>query len=260
MSESTLSISYADLLAEVGGFLGYGVDSTAWNAAKLAEVDRYIQSGIRNFYYPPAVSGIPAGYEWSFLNPSATIDTIAADDAMDLPDALSRITGNLHFAPVHNCTPVTIISEGQMMALKARTTTNAKPKCAAVRSKVSDGASGQRLEIVFWPTPDAAYTLSYRYEAYSGKLTTAKPYPLGGMKHSELIIESCLAVAEQRANDERGAHTDRFAEMLVAGIEIDKKTGARFFGQMGENYETSGGRSRRNFGTTYPVTYKGETW
>lgn len=254
MSESTLSISYADLLIEVGGFLGYGVDSTAWNAAKLAEVDRYIQSGIRNFYYPPA------GYEWSFLNPSTTIATAVGDDAMDLPDALSRITGNLHFAAALNCTPVTLVSEGQMMALKARTTTNAKPKCAAIRSKVSDGAGGQRLEIVYWPTPDAIYTLTYRYEAYSGKLTTLKPYPLGGMKHSELIIESCLAVAEQRGNDERGAHTERFAEMLAAGIEIDKKMGARFFGMMGENCETSDSLSRRNFGTTYPVTYKGETW
>jgi len=259
MSESSLSISYADLLAEVGGFLGYGVDPSAWNAAKLAEVDRYIQSGVRQFYYPPAIQGIPSGYEWSFLNPSDTILTAIGDDTQDLPDALSRITGHLHFEPVHNTAPVIIISEGQMMALKARTTTNAKPKCAAVRSKDSDGATGQRLEIVFWPTPEAVYTLSYRYEAYSGKLSTAKPYPLGGMKHSELIIESCLAVAEQRANDERGAHTLQFEKMIVAGMEIDRKSGARFFGQMGEHYE-DGGRSRRNFGTSYPVTYKGETW
>lgn len=259
MSESTLSVSYADLLIEVGGFLGYGVKSEDWSAAKLAEVDRYIQSGVRNFYYPPAVPGVPAGYEWSFLNPTTTITTVAADEAMDLPDALSRITGQLHFAATLNQAPVIIVSEGQMSALKGRTTTNDKPKCAAVRSKTSDGATGQRLEIVFWPTPNDAYVLSYRYEAYSGKLTAAKPYPLGGMKHSELIIESCLAIAEQRANDERGAHTQRFAEMLVAGIEIDKKTGARFFGQMGEHYETTSGQ-RRNFGTTYPVTYKGETW
>lgn len=260
MSESTLSISYADLLAEVGGFLGYGVDSTAWSAVKLAEVDRYIQSGIRQFYYPPAIAGIPAGYEWSFLNPAAEIVTTEDVESQVLPDDFSRITGQLHFAASLNQAPVIIVSEGQMLALQGRVTSTDKPKCAAVRAQESDGTTGQRLEIVWWPTPNDAYTLTYRYEAYSGKLTAAKPYPLGGMKHSELIIESCLAVAEQRANDERGAHTDRFAEMLVAGIQLDKKAGARFFGQMGENYESASGQVRRNFGTTYPVTYKGETW
>jgi hypothetical protein len=37
---------------------------------------------------------------------------------------------------------------------------------------------GQRLEIVFWPTPNAAFTLAYRYEAFSGKLTDENPYQL----------------------------------------------------------------------------------
>ena len=49
MAESTLSISYADLMIEVGVFLGYKSDTSDWSTDQLAEVDRYIQAGVRQF-------------------------------------------------------------------------------------------------------------------------------------------------------------------------------------------------------------------
>jgi hypothetical protein len=80
MAESTLSIGYDDLQIEVGRFLGYSATVASWDAGQVAEVDRYIQAGVRQFYYPPATAGAEAGYEWSFLKPVATIQT-AIDDA-----------------------------------------------------------------------------------------------------------------------------------------------------------------------------------
>jgi len=259
MSESTLSLKYSDLQAEVGGFLGYGVDPSAWSAEKAAEVDRYIQSGLRQFYYPPAVNGIEAAYEWSFLKPTATITTAVGDAEQDLPDALGRILGDLHFdVDVHNV-PIVQVSEARILALLQQSESTGKPQYAAVRSKASDGTTGQRLEIAWWPIPDAAYILTYRYEAFAGKLTGSKQYPLGGMRHSELIVESCLAVAEQKANDEKGIHTERFMELLASGIAQDRKAGARYYGHMGaqEDDVVTRGQAR---GDSYPVTYKGATW
>ena len=55
-----------------------------------------------------------------------------------------------------------------------------------------------------WPTPDSTYTLSYRYKALVAKLTSAAPYPLGGQAHAQTIEAACLAIAEERLNDERG--------------------------------------------------------
>jgi hypothetical protein len=255
MSESTLSIQLSDLQKEVGAFLGIGADTTAWTAAQLAEVDRYIQSGIRQFYYPPAVNGIEAGYEWSFLKPTTTVNTVANTGVAVLPDALGRIVGDLNFAPSVYSVPVVIVSESRILALLADSTQAGRPRYAAVRSKVSDGATGQRSELVFWPIPNAIYTLTYRYEAYNGKLTGTNVYPLGGMRYAELIIESCLSLAEQKANDERGLHTERFVGLLAAGIAQDRRSGARYFGQMGC---PGGSSSPSRMGTHYSVTYKGE--
>lgn len=260
MSESSLSITYEDLLKEVGRFVGYGTDGFGLEAAKLNEVDSYIQSGIRQFYYPPSVGGIQAGYSWSFLHPSTTITMTEDSETSDLPDDFGHIEGIAFYYPQTNChAPIPIVSIGQMQALKSRSEKSGTPTYAAIRFKESDGENGQRSEVVWWKTPDDGYTVKYSYAAYSGKLTEDNPYPLGGMRFSECIVESCLAIAEQRANDEKGLHTESFLTLLNAAIEIDRQSGARFYGQMGSP-EITEDRSRRNFGETYPITYKGVTW
>lgn len=260
MSESTLSLKYSDLLSEVGAFLGYGVDPSAWSAEKLAEVDRYVQAGVRQFYYPPAVQGVEAAYEWSFLNPTTTIVTADADSEQDLPDALGRILGDLYFAPSVHSSSIVVVSEARMLSLRQSSADKGRPCFAAVRAKAGTAlTSGQRNEIMWWPTPNAAYTLTYRYEAYSGKLTSLLPYPLGGMRYAELITESCLSVAEQRGNDERGLHYERFVSLLASGIAMDRKAGARHFGHMGGEVDESVA-PRRHSQASYDVTYKGSTW
>jgi len=259
MAESTLSISYTDLQKEVGHFLGYKGESATWGADKVAEVDRYIQSGVRRFYYPPAMEGVEAGYEWSFMRPTATIETVAAGEAQDLPDDFGRIIGDLFCTPDVSRNSIVVVGEGRMLSLWQRGDPAGLPRYAAVRHKESDGATGQRLQVMWWPVPSDAFTITYRYESYAGKLTTAKPYPLGGMRHSELILESCLAVAEQRANDELGLHGERFGALLAAGIAQDRRNGPRHYGHLGKG--TVPALSSDRFGvSTYPVTYKGETW
>ena len=99
MAESTLSLSYNDIELEVGTFLGYDPTVGNWTAAQAAEVARYINAGVRQFYYPPAINGLEAGYGWSFLKPTTTISTAASDAAQDLPDLFGRMLGEFHFVP-----------------------------------------------------------------------------------------------------------------------------------------------------------------
>lgn len=268
MAESGLSIAYADLLVEVGDFLGYGKVRDNFSEVQEKEIDRYVQAGIRQFYYPPAVEGVEAGYDWSFLNPTNTLATTADDAAQDLPDDCGRVIGDFFYAPDVYNRSIPLVSESRILALLQDSTDTGKPRYVAVRIK-GDGvdddeerepaAVGQRLEAVWWPIPDDAYTLTYRYEAFSGKLTDALKTPLGGMVHSELITESCLSVAEIRANDERGIHWESFSRLLKAGVAKDRKQGARFFGQMGEPGDNVISR-HCNQGSNYEITYHGDTW
>ncbi len=256
MSESTLSLTYSDLLAEVGGFLGYGRDSDSWSDAETDEIDRYVQAGIRQFYYPPAAEGIDISHEWSFLNPFTTLVTVEDVATVDLPDDLGRVLGSFYYDESVYQSPIPVISEAQLMALRSRTTDTGAPQYAAVRYKSSDGSDGQHMEVIFWPTPDIVYTLTYKYEAFNGKLSEDNPYPLGGMRYAELITESCLAVAEQRANDEKGIHWDQFVRLLAAGVAMNRKQGVHCYGDMGDSGPTVA-PSRLRSGE---ITYKNETW
>lgn len=179
----------------------------------------------------------------------------------DLPDDFSRLIGNLHFAAAEHRSDVTIVGLGTLENLRSSNDLGGAPVFAAIRYKSSDGSGGQRQEILFWPKPDAYYSLAYSYEIYSGALSDTYAYLLGGMHLSELFVESCLAVVEQRINNEAGLHTQLYEALLADAIARDKKRGARFFGQIGRGEDGDGETWRRGSARApdgaYSITYKG---
>lgn len=260
MAESSLSVGYADLCAEVGFFLGYGRTSANWSVAQSTLIDKLVQSGVRRVYYPPAIDGQLVAQDWSWLHPTSTLSLTADDGDYDLPDDFGRLIGNIHYEPDEQRASIAVVSVGDLLEMRAHSDKEGAPTYVAVRYKSSDRTTGQRQEALFWPEPDASYTVYYEYEAYSGALSDTYPYPLGGMQLAELYIESCLAVAEQRVNDAPGVHSAAFQSLLIDALLRDRKRGARNFGHMGhcENYIE---RIRHgDTGSSYPIVYKGETY
>lgn len=258
VAESELSIAYADLMAEVALFLGYGADPSDWTASQKAECDRYVQAGVRRFYYPPAVKGAEVSYSWSFLSPVASLATVAGQETYDLPGDLARVVGQFHYDQDQHRCAVVQVTEDRYRSAKTGTSATGVPVLACVRHKAKTPNTGQRLEVSLWPAPDAVYSLTFRYEAFNGKLSNDNRYPLGGMRHGELIVQSCLAVAEMRGNDERGHHNEEFERLLVAAIEQDRRVGSTHFGHMGDTSEATWSPPRRgDTGGTYPITYHG---
>jgi hypothetical protein len=261
MSESGLSVGYADLCAEIGRFLGYGSTSTNWSASQLAEIDSYCQSGVRRVYYPPAISGLPQdmlGYEWSWLRPTTTLAVTSGTADYDLPDDLGRVVGCFYYPTDEYKQSIQQVSVGRLLSLRASGDESGYPYCFATRFKTEDRTAGSRQEVLFYPEPDDSWTLNYEYEAYSGTLSGSYPYPLGGMKLAELYIESCLSVAESRANEESGIHTANFQSLLVDAIQRDRKRGAVQYGQMGDMSDNSAAEFHRgDTGASYQILYKG---
>lgn len=261
MAESGLSVGWADLQAEVGRFLGYGSASASWSAGQLAEISGYVQSGVRRVYYPPAIQGLPQdmlGYEWSFLRPTTTLAITSGTADYDLPDDLGRVVGAFYYPSDEFKTSIQQVSVGKLLALRAASNETGYPTCFASRFKTEDRTTGSRMEVLFYPEPDDDWTLNYEYEAYSGTLSDTYPYPLGGMKMSELYIESCLSVAESRVNEESGIHTANFQALLVDAIQRDRKRGAQHYGQMGDSSDEGTAEFRRGYtGGSYQIIYKG---
>ena len=227
----SLAVSYTDLMKAVARFLGYDYDNLT--AAQTEECDFCVQSGVRNFYRPAAL----ASHEWAFLKLDGAVQTAEGTEDYLLPDGMGNIAGQLAFDPAERRRSVVVIPFGEIEMLRRRPATGA-PLFAAVVSTNLMGGNGQRKRLCLYPTPDKAYTLSFRADADQGKLdATTRPYPLGGYAYAELVLESCLSIAEQRVNDEAGLHTQNFNALLESAVTRDFRQWAQNFGFMGDTHD-----------------------
>lgn len=264
MAESTLTLDWDDLKSEVGFYLDYGSDSDNWSVAQETEIEKIVQTGYRRVLYPPAMQGVPVGYQWSFMRPTTTLAISADDGDYDLPDDFGTMVGEFHYAPDQHKASIRVIPLAQLLDMRSTSDMNGWPSFCSIRWKSSTMTDGQRQEVLFYPEPDASYTLYYSYEAYNGQLSDTYKYPLGGMQMSELYKESCLAVAEQRNEDDaQGVHGALFQALLIDRIARDtKKTTGRNFGQMGHKSGMDDivewRRGIELYSGAYSITYGGE--
>jgi hypothetical protein len=222
-----------------------GSEMTVYGVSGVADVD--------SIWYPTA-DGNSDTNAWT---PSEIADT----SKYDLPDDMGRIVGSLNFSENKYRLSITVVSIASILEMRAINAYTSYPQYAAIRYKASDGSGGQRQEILFFPQPDQAYTLLYEYEAYNGALSDSYPYPLGGMQLAELYIESCLAVAESRLNDEIGNHTAQYQALLIDAIARDRKRDPRSYGQMGHVEDEYDYRGRYGAAfTNYPIVINGVTY
>ncbi len=245
---NSLALSYTDLVSAVARFLGYSPASLT--SEQIAEVDGYIQSGLRQFYYPPATANTEAGYRWSFLDLAVQVQTEAGVAAYTVPSVVGRVIDPPAF--VGEAYPsLPLVSEAFVATKTANDPRHDRPRICCIRHVPTFGTSGQSVELALWPVPDASYTLAFRCEPDCSQLSASNPLPLGGPKYSELLLESCLSVAEQRANDEAGLHTERFNSLLASGIAEDRKMSAGVFGPMSPCQESVFGRRHHGMRITY---------
>ncbi|MDD5457864.1 MAG: hypothetical protein PHF37_00500 [Phycisphaerae bacterium] len=239
----SLSVTYNELQKAIGRYLGYGrnVYGPDDGSEKWADIEDCVKSGLRQFYSPPPVQGQSGSHQWSFLRPVTTLSLTGNTCDYDLPDDFGGIIGCLTYPASIASRPVVTVSEQAIRTLRQNSSQTGKPTHAAVRPKASDGTANQKFEILFWPTPDLETLLTYKYYVAPQALTTENPYPYGGQAHAETILESCLSIAEQRLNDEKGIHWEKFLERLASSIQSDRKTsGADFLGYNGDSSDGAG--------------------
>lgn len=229
---ASLAINYDALLGVVGHYLGYGRTPSSYTTEQYAECDDIVQSGLRNFYWPMEK---PTGFtQWSFLKVNATLNLAADDYDYDLPSDFGGFDGPLTMDAGTYRPTIQIVDEIAIRALRQHSRTGT-PEYGAVRPKRSDGTADQAFEIILYPTPDTTSTVHYRYAVNPPALTTSAPYPLGGVPHHETILESCLAVAESRSNDESGIHQELFLKRLSASFQYDLQQGQiEYYGYNGD--------------------------
>lgn len=159
---------------------------------------------------------------WSLTSISGESYVLVHNGVFVLPDNFGGMNGQIFtFVPDEASHGVRIISEEQLRLLVQNNDTTGTPVYATIRPVSTTGVSGQRYEAIFYPRPDEAYVLYYKYQILPNALTSSLIYPLGGMPHSETVLQSCLAIAEQRIEEEEGLHTRKYYERLETSVSYD---------------------------------------
>lgn len=241
--ESTLSLKLVDLQGDIGIFLGWGrgaaLGDPAWSTQQQAMVDSISKSGLRQFYFPPPVEGQESSYDWSFLKPIVTIDFPAGASTIALPDDFGGFEGEITLLSTTSQVswPVSLVGEGAVrQQYSALPIANGRPLMAALQPlKGTTASAGQRFQLYIFPNADQDYSLQFAYYILADYLSGSQPYAYGGMAHAETILESCLAIAEQRLDDASSVHSAKFQERLMASISLDRRSKPQTLGYNRDN-------------------------
>ena len=220
-AESTLALKLSELQTQVSDFLNLGL-AVPTNTDDLARVNAAIESGLRSVYWPDVLPGESRAHEWAWMRPVRTFQTSADFDTYQLPSDFGGIEGEITYATNQAYRVIHVRGENYIRRMQQGGTASGIPRYAAVRA-LNVGVGGQRYELVLWPTPDAAYDLTFRYNINPDALSAANDYALGGPSLAETILQACRAAADRMFNDNVGAEHQMFIERLKTSITLDRR-------------------------------------
>jgi len=101
---------------------------------------------------------------------TATYTVGAAAWKYPLPDDYGGLILPFRYPAGTSHPPLERTSEGRILAGRSSSNTTGYPRMFAVRPRPFVQASGQRFEIIFWPTPSVDKTLEYTYAVLMNKM------------------------------------------------------------------------------------------
>lgn len=233
----SLSLTVSDIRQCVGDFLGYGrgedAGMPAWDSKMVLDLKEILQSGFNRVYNPAMILGTQ--YEWSFLKLTTTLTLASGITKQLLPKDFKSLDGEVYLESSTVATfAIKMMNDAWLTEIQARNSDSdmtGSPQYVAVQSERKVGTGEQRKSLLVYPIPDESYTIRFRY-TINPEHVLENEYPYGASEHSELLKESCLAVAEQRFDDRMHVHTAAFKELLIAAVNADRQLKGGSLGSM----------------------------
>lgn len=98
--------------------------------------------------------------------------------------------------------------------------------------QVVNASGQQRYDMVIYPQPDQAYTLSYRYRVQPDVITSGSPYAYGPVWFADVLMEAVRAEAEFEFEREYGQMKVSFDKKIAAAVVRDLRSGPKTLGPM----------------------------
>lgn len=220
---ATFRIAYSDLYTRISEFLNLTAPETAPSGTDLTRCKTIAERGLRRFLYPiDKESG--RLHEWSFLRPFYTINTVSGKWRYQLPEDFSDMVTDPTYGDDENFSQMEKTSPDVILNFRAAGVDGYAPYYYCVVDSSFDPAIGEFSEMWFYPQPDGVYPIQFFYKADPTKPSNAADYLPGGVRATEAIIESCLAVCEQNDDNMKTQHHTLLADRLIQElIVIDKQ-------------------------------------
>lgn len=250
MAESTLNLSKSELEIEVSVHAGFGptVDTDSLSAEQLRRIASSIKTGLSYFYFP-------AGYEWSFLKPVASLTLAEGETVVALPDDFNWLNDKIIPASSGGSSQfaIQVRGEGEVLELFAGLpNVTARPAVCCVQAlRGTQVNESSRSQLLIYPTADQDYTLQVPYSIIPEMLTDQAPYFYGGANHAQTIKAACK-FAYSEAWDGMAMSQEfgqSFQRMMQMSIEQDRKRKPSNFGYNGDGSDG-----------TYPSMRHGVSW
>jgi len=206
-----LQLKFSELYDEVSRFLGtYG--SSGASGTSLTNAKNIVHAGYRKFL---------DSHTWSFLRNTESLITMSGTYIYPMPDDFISLIGTFQFDDDDAFPPLEERPIDDVWDMRAVSTYSNYPEYFAIRPGKYTKETGQGWEVVFYPTPDAAYTLHFLYELYPPKLEGDNDIPIGYVDTSEALKACCLAEAEYSKDEVMGVQSQVAQQKLAPCIRRD---------------------------------------
>lgn len=254
MSESTLSITRTEIYTALRRYLSYAPTGTL-ETDQTNAIAAYTEDGENMFYKGTRLPGENSIHVWSFLKPVYGFSIIADDYTYTCPDDWGGFAGP---TPVAGGNPysdsIQVIPIEDLLELREYNSdlTAEYPTFIAQRPLARDQSTGQRFELVLYPTPTLSFTLRVKYVSNPSAIDNDAYYPLGGQPHALTLKKACIAAAELGENDgAEGVQFREFMRLMADSVAFDRAvTTPSFFGQNLDRSTCRAFRRHRGRGVT----------
>ncbi len=263
MAQSSLDIIWSELQGRICTYLGWprGApynDPPGLTSIQQFELDGITASGLRSFYYPAS----EIAFNWSFLMPTASLALASGASTLALPNDFGSPEGQVTVQPSGSQAQpwdVAWLNEAQVREKYSTFPTMTGPPMYVSLQAIKGTSSnlGQQWQLYFFPLSDQAYTVQLAYSVCPDYLSTPFPYAYGGAQHAETILESCLAIAEQRLDDTATVHAALFQSRLQASMALDRKNKPQNLGYNRDNSDLPAWNRGQQHWWAGAITYNG---
>lgn len=239
---ASMKWTFLDVYTKVSEFLGLGSSPGVTDKAKVKDI---VYRGYMKFLLPmnPRDSEI---YIWSFLKQEWKLTLEVSKWEYPLPEDFERFHRRLEYDADERTSSMTLVSLASIMRERNVMEWDSHPVRYAIRTAKFDKSVGSRKELIVYPTPNDSLVVNSTYIMTPAKPDSDGDFFIGGPMESDVILQCCLAVAENDEDEVIGIETQKAVDMIQSLIRKDK----------GESPDTVGEVRDGNIGKASLLDYR----